>query len=154
MPAFLGDRILANLPTAGWLGFEFRLLLSAKRRRREWDYLRFFELGFARLGALSWLTAFAGGEGGIDFALLSPAALASLVWLEPFGGPWVQIPPFTCREAAPERVGFEPTDGFPSSVFKTDAIDHSATSPGCCGRGVIYGGDVGLPSGSLIGVGA
>ena len=119
MPAHLGDRILANAPTAGWLGFEFRLLLSAKRPRRGWDYLRFFELGFARLGALSWLTAFAGGEGGIDFALLSPAALASLVWLEPFGGPWVQIPPFTCREAAPERVGFEPTDGFPSSVFKT-----------------------------------
>ena len=53
-----------------------------------------------------------------------------------------------------ERVGFEPTDGFPSSVFKTDAIDHSATSPGCCGRGVTYGGDLGLPSGSLIGVGA
>jgi hypothetical protein len=69
VPAFLGDRILANLPTAGWLGFEFRLLLSAKRRRREWDYLRFFELGFARLGALSWLTAFAGGEGGIDCVL-------------------------------------------------------------------------------------
>ena len=28
-----------------------------------------------------------------------------------------------------ERVGFEPTVGFPTSVFKTDAIDHSATSP-------------------------
>jgi hypothetical protein len=53
-----------------------------------------------------------------------------------------------------ERVGFEPTEAYASSVFKTDAIDHSATSPGCCGRGVIYGGDVGLPSGSLIGVGA
>ena len=26
------------------------------------------------------------------------------------------------------RVGFEPTDGFPPPVFKTGAIDHSATS--------------------------
>ena len=26
------------------------------------------------------------------------------------------------------RVGFEPTDGSPPSVFKTDAIDHSAIS--------------------------
>jgi hypothetical protein len=34
-----------------------------------------------------------------------------------------------------ERVGFEPTEAYASSVFKTDAIDHSATSPGCCGRG-------------------
>ncbi len=37
-----------------------------------------------------------------------------------------------------ERVGFEPTVGFPTSVFKTDAIDHSATSPRCVVRGV-YG---------------
>ena len=28
-----------------------------------------------------------------------------------------------------ERVGFEPTEGFPSAVFKTAAIDHSAISP-------------------------
>ena len=28
-----------------------------------------------------------------------------------------------------ERVGFEPTDGCPSLVFKTSAIDHSAISP-------------------------
>ena len=28
-----------------------------------------------------------------------------------------------------EGVGFEPTVGFPTSVFKTDAIDHSATPP-------------------------
>ncbi len=29
-----------------------------------------------------------------------------------------------------ERVGFEPTDGgYPSTVFKTAAFDHSATSP-------------------------
>ena len=29
-----------------------------------------------------------------------------------------------------ERVGFEPTEGCPSTVFKTAAFDHSATSPG------------------------
>ncbi len=29
-----------------------------------------------------------------------------------------------------ERVGFEPTVGCPTTVFKTVAIDHSATSPG------------------------
>ncbi len=35
-----------------------------------------------------------------------------------------------------EGVGFEPTDGCPSSVFKTDAIDHSATPPiDCLERG-------------------
>lgn len=28
-----------------------------------------------------------------------------------------------------ERVGFEPTDRFRPSVFKTDAIDRSAISP-------------------------
>ena len=28
-----------------------------------------------------------------------------------------------------ERVGFEPTEGCPSTVFKTAAFDHSATSP-------------------------
>lgn len=28
-----------------------------------------------------------------------------------------------------EREGFEPPDPFRSSVFKTDAIDHSAISP-------------------------
>ena len=28
-----------------------------------------------------------------------------------------------------ERVGFEPTVSFPTMVFKTIAIDHSATSP-------------------------
>ncbi len=28
-----------------------------------------------------------------------------------------------------ERQGFEPWEGFPSTVFKTAAIDHSATSP-------------------------
>jgi hypothetical protein len=28
-----------------------------------------------------------------------------------------------------EGVGFEPTVGCPTSVFKTDAIDHSATPP-------------------------
>ena len=33
-----------------------------------------------------------------------------------------------------ERVGFEPTVACATSVFKTDAIDHSATSPWCvCG---------------------
>ena len=29
-----------------------------------------------------------------------------------------------------ERVGFEPTDAFTSAVFKTAAINHSATFPG------------------------
>jgi len=29
-----------------------------------------------------------------------------------------------------EGVGIEPTVSFPTSVFKTDAIDHSATPPG------------------------
>lgn len=28
-----------------------------------------------------------------------------------------------------EKGGFEPPDAFAPSVFKTDAIDHSATSP-------------------------
>jgi len=28
-----------------------------------------------------------------------------------------------------ERVGFEPTEGLPSTVFKTVAFDRSATSP-------------------------
>ena len=28
-----------------------------------------------------------------------------------------------------ERVGFEPTVGCPTPVFKTGAFDHSATSP-------------------------
>ena len=28
-----------------------------------------------------------------------------------------------------EREGFEPPDGYPSTVFKTAAFDHSATSP-------------------------
>lgn len=28
-----------------------------------------------------------------------------------------------------EEEGFEPPDGFPSSVFKTDAFGHSATLP-------------------------
>ena len=28
-----------------------------------------------------------------------------------------------------EKVGFEPTEGHPSTVFKTAAFDHSATSP-------------------------
>lgn len=30
-----------------------------------------------------------------------------------------------------EEVGFEPTNGCPLPVFKTGAIDHSATLPGC-----------------------
>jgi hypothetical protein len=28
-----------------------------------------------------------------------------------------------------ERQGFEPWEGYPSTVFKTAAFDHSATSP-------------------------
>ena len=30
-----------------------------------------------------------------------------------------------------EEVGFEPTEPFGSPVFKTGAIDHSATPPNC-----------------------
>ena len=30
-----------------------------------------------------------------------------------------------------ERVGFEPTEGFPSNDFESFAFDHSATSPNC-----------------------
>ncbi len=30
-----------------------------------------------------------------------------------------------------ESEGFEPPDGFPSTVFKTAAFDHSASSPLC-----------------------
>ena len=50
-----------------------------------------------------------------------------------------------------ERVGFEPKEGFPSAVFKTAAIDHSAISPKtisfssppggeatCYGTGILY----------------
>lgn len=33
------------------------------------------------------------------------------------------------RGSVAEGVGFEPTDGCPSAVFKTAAIDHSATLP-------------------------
>lgn len=29
-----------------------------------------------------------------------------------------------------DGVGFEPTDGCPSLVFKTSALNHSATHPG------------------------
>jgi hypothetical protein len=29
-----------------------------------------------------------------------------------------------------ESEGFEPPEGFPSTVFKTAAFDHSASSPG------------------------
>lgn len=50
-----------------------------------------------------------------------------------------------------ERVGFEPTDPCGSSVFKTDAIDHSATSPGCWERhGLNMPPRAGMPSGTLI----
>ena len=33
------------------------------------------------------------------------------------------------RGCLAERQGFEPWEGFPSTVFKTAAIDHSAISP-------------------------
>ena len=33
-----------------------------------------------------------------------------------------------------EREGFEPPEVLPSTVFKTAAIDHSATSPGGAGQ--------------------
>ena len=59
VPAHIGDRILANAPTAGWLGFEFRLLLSAKRRWREWDCRWLSESGSALLDALSLRDALA-----------------------------------------------------------------------------------------------
>ena len=35
-----------------------------------------------------------------------------------------------------EGVGFEPTDACTSPVFKTGAIDHSATLPYACGCGI------------------
>ena len=44
---------------------------------------------------------------------------------EELNGP--QGPVFVCFLA--EAVRFELTDGFPSPVFKTGAIDHSATLP-------------------------
>ena len=34
-----------------------------------------------------------------------------------------------CFVALAERQGFEPWEGFPSTVFKTAAFDRSATSP-------------------------
>ena len=34
-----------------------------------------------------------------------------------------------------ERVGFEPTEGFPSNDFESFAFDHSATSPSSPHRG-------------------
>ncbi len=37
--------------------------------------------------------------------------------------------PSGCRFYLAERQGFEPWEGFPSTVFKTAAFDHSATSP-------------------------
>ena len=36
-----------------------------------------------------------------------------------------------------ERVGFEPTDGYPSAVFKTAAINRSTTSPLCVAGGKV-----------------
>ena len=49
-----------------------------------------------------------------------------------FWRPMVQPLPDRCILLAgyilARRVGFEPTDGFPPPVFKTGAIDHSATS--------------------------
>ena len=38
-----------------------------------------------------------------------------------------------------EEVRFELTDGCPSPVFKTGAIDHSATLPYWAGAGFYYG---------------
>ena len=37
-----------------------------------------------------------------------------------------------------EAVGFEPTNGCPLPVFKTGAIDHSATLPGSMRRSAVY----------------
>ena len=37
------------------------------------------------------------------------------------------------REDMAERVGFEPTVGEPTAVFKTAALDRSAISPAQCG---------------------
>ena len=34
------------------------------------------------------------------------------------------------KRALAEGVGFEPTVGYPTPVFKTGAFDHSATPPG------------------------
>lgn len=43
-----------------------------------------------------------------------------------FEKPLIKHPEQRCLA---EEVGFEPTDGCPSAVFKTAAIDHSATLP-------------------------
>lgn len=56
--------------------------------------------------------------------------------------PWVQVTPYdslaNCSfrplrhisiRSDPEKVGFEPTVSFPTTVFKTAALNHSATSP-------------------------
>lgn len=40
-----------------------------------------------------------------------------------------------------EAVGFEPTDPFGPTVFKTVALDHSATPPGATERQLIELGD-------------
>lgn len=36
-----------------------------------------------------------------------------------------------CQDLLTERVGFEPTEACTSAVFKTAALNHSATSPMC-----------------------
>ena len=77
MPAHLGGRILANAPTAGWLGFEFRLLLSAKRRWREWDCRWLSESGSALLDALSLRDALAERVGLTSHCSVLPLSLRS-----------------------------------------------------------------------------
>lgn len=57
---------------------------------------------------------------------------------KPSTGQWVSGISGTSREplgipvlsSETERVGFEPTEGFPSNDFESFAFDHSATSPG------------------------
>ena len=41
----------------------------------------------------------------------------------------LRSPSLALRDIMAEREGFEPPDGCPSTVFKTAAFDHSATSP-------------------------
>jgi hypothetical protein len=51
-----------------------------------------------------------------------------------------------------EGVGFEPTVGCPTSVFKTDAIDHSATPPSVTCAGGYGGGVSGIQAKPLAGM--
>lgn len=54
---------------------------------------------------------------------------AGHAWRTPGGQKKQKRPPFGSLRCLAEGVGFEPTDGLPSPVFKTGAFGHSATPP-------------------------